>query len=90
MPSADMINLVQTLSLPIIYARLAFWFIRYQYVQNAKERKQYIDRDEANDRLAFELAERSNDTMNKLAKAVDLNTKAVEQMVSLLRTNCGR
>ena len=90
MPSADMINLVQTLSEPIIYARLAFWFIRYQYVQNAKERKQYIDRDEANDRLAFELAERSNDTMNKLAKAVDLNTKAVEQMVSLLRTNCGR
>ena len=27
---------------------------------------------------------------NKLATAVDLNTKAVEQMVSLLRTNGGR
>ena len=28
--------------------------------------------------------------INKLATAVDLNTKAVEQMVSLLRTNGGR
>ena len=28
--------------------------------------------------------------MNKLATAVDLNTKAVEQIVSLLRTNGGR
>ena len=90
MPSADMNNLVQTLCVTTNYARLAFWFIRYQYDQNAKERKQYIDRDEANDRRAFELAERSNEAMNKLATAVDLNTKAVEQMVSLLRTNGGR
>ena len=53
MTSADIINLVQTLGAPMIFAGLAFWFIRYQYDQNAKERKQYIDRDEANDRRAF-------------------------------------
>ena len=88
--SADVIELVQTLGAPMIFAGLAFWFIRYQYDQNAKVRKQYIDRDEANDRRAFELAKRSNDAMNKLAIAVDLNTKAVEQIVGLLRTNGGR
>ena len=90
MTSADIINLVQTLGAPMIFAGLAFWFIRYQYDKNAKERKQYIDRDEANDRRAFELAERSNEAMNKLATTVELNTKAMEQMVSLLRTNGGR
>ena len=88
--SADIIELVQTLGAPMIFAGLAFWFIRYQYDQNAKERKQYIDRDEANDRRAFELAERSNEAMNKLSTAVELNTKAVEQMINLIRTNGAR
>ena len=55
-----------------------FWFIRYQFDQNAKEREQYIERDQANDKRAFELAERSNEAINRLSTAVDLNTKAVE------------
>jgi len=78
MPSADMNNLVQTLSVTTNYARLAFWFIRYQYFQNAKERKQYINRDQANDKRAFELTGRSNEAINRLSTAVDLNTKAVK------------
>ena len=36
-----------------------------------------IERDEANDKRAFALAERSNEAMNKLAASVDLNTKPV-------------
>ena len=69
-----------------------FWFIRYQFDQNAKEREQYIERDEANDRRAFELAENCNQAMSKLAVAVEANTKAIEEngkavaeMVNLLR-----
>jgi hypothetical protein len=84
MPSAETIILVQTLSVPIIYAELAFWFIRYQFDQNSKERKQCIKRDQANDKRAFELAGRSNEAINRLSTAVDLNTKAVEQMINQL------
>ena len=84
MSTADLIELVRSLGAPIIFAGLAFWFIRYQYDQSAKERIGYIQRDEANDKRAFALAERSNEAMNKLASAVDMNTKAVEQLVNLL------
>ena len=90
MTTADIISLVQTLGAPMITALACLWFIKYITDQNAKEREKFLERDEANDRLAFELAERSKEAMNKLATAVDLNTKAVEQMVSLLRTNGGR
>ena len=73
-----------SLGVSFIFAGLAFWFIRYQYDQSAKERIGFLERDEANDRRAFALAERSNEAMNKLSTAVDLNTKSVEQLVSLL------
>ena len=63
----------------MIFAGLAFWFIRYQYDQNAKERTAYIERDEANDKRAFELAHNCNEAMSKLAQAVEMNTKAIEQ-----------
>ena len=76
----------------MIFAGLAFWFIRYQYDQNAKEWTAYIERDEANDKRAFELARICNEDMSKLAHAVEMNTKAIEQngravteMVNLLR-----
>ena len=63
----------------MIFAGLAFWFIRYQYDQNAKERTAYIERDEANDKRSFELAHNCNEAMSKLAQAVEMNTKAIEQ-----------
>ena len=76
----------------MIFAGLAFWFIRYQNDQNAKEREKFLERDESNDRRAFELAENCNQAMSKLALAVDANTKAIEEngkavaeMVNLLR-----
>jgi len=68
----------------MVTALTCLWFIRYQYDQNSKERTAYIERDEANDKRAFELAERLNEAMNKLSTAVDLNTKAVEKIVNLL------
>ena len=57
------------------------------------ERDKFFQRDEANDRGAFELAEKSNEAINKLSQAVVMNTKAIEEngkavaeMVNLLRT----
>ena len=56
------------------------------------EREKFLQRDEANDRRAFELGEKSNEAMNKLSQAVEMNTKAIEEsgkavveMVNLLR-----
>ena len=43
------------------------------------EREKFFQRDEANDRRAFELAEKSNEAMNKLSQAVEINTKAIEE-----------
>ena len=51
-----------------------------------------FQRDEANDRRASKLAEKSNEAMNKLSQDVVMNTKAIEEngkvvaeMVNLLR-----
>ena len=56
------------------------------------EREKFLQRDEANDGRAFELAEKSNEAMNKLSQAVEMNTKALEEsskavaeMINLLR-----
>ena len=43
------------------------------------EWEKFFQRDEANDRRAFELAEKSNEAMNKLSQAVEMNTKAIEE-----------
>ena len=58
-----------------------------------QEREKFPQRDEANDRRAFELAEKSNEAMNKLSQAVEMNTKAIKEngkafaeMVNLSRT----
>ena len=92
MTTADIISLVQTLGAPMITALPCLWFIKYITDQNAKEREKFLERDEANDRRAFELAENCNQAMSKLAQAVEANTKAIEEngkavaeMVNLLR-----
>ena len=89
-PEQTYLNWFKHLGGPHDISGLAFWFIRYQYDQNAKEGTAYIERDEANDKRAFALAEKSNGAINKLFTAVDLNTKAVAEMVNLLRTNVQR
>ena len=92
MTSADIISLVQTLGAPMITALACLWFFKYITDQNAKEREKFLERDESNDRRAFELAESCNQAMAKLARAVDANIKvigengkAVAEMVNLLR-----
>ena len=77
MTTADIISLVQTLGAPMITALACLWFIKYITDQNAKEREKFLERDEANDRRAFELAENCNQAMSKLAQAVEANTKAI-------------
>ena len=44
------------------------------------ERDKFFQQDEANDRRAFELAEKSNDAMNKLSQAMEMNTKATKEI----------
>ena len=71
---------------------MRLWFIHYIYDASAKEWGKFFQRDEANDRRAFKLAEKSNEAMNKLSQTVVVNTKAIEngkavaEMVNLLRT----
>ena len=92
MTTADIISLVQTLGAPMITALACLWFIKYITDQNAKEREKFLERDEASDRRAFELAEYCNQAMSKLAQAVEANTRAIEEngkavaeMVNLLK-----
>ena len=58
---------------------MAVWFIRYIYDASAKEWEKFLQKDEANYRRAFKLAEKSNEAMNKLSQAVEMNTKAYEE-----------
>ena len=71
---------------------MRLWFIRYIYDASAKEWGKIFQRDEANDRRAFKLVEKSNEARNNLSKAVVMNTKAIEEngkavaeMVNLFR-----
>ena len=71
---------------------MRLWFIRYIYDQNAKEREKFLQRDEDNDKRAFELAQNCNEAMSILAHGDEMNNKAIEQngravteIVNLLR-----
>ena len=61
-----------------------FKMIRLKIDQNAAERAEYNERDAANDKRAFELAERSYEAMSKLSEAVAQNTRAIEHLVNHL------
>ena len=77
--TADIIDLVQNLGTPMVTVLSCLWFIRYIYDQNAKEREKFLQRDEANNKRAFELSQNCNEAMSKLAHAVEMDTKAIEQ-----------
>ena len=81
MTTADIISLVQTLGAPMITALACLWFIKYITDQNAKEREKFLERDEANDRRAFELAENCNQAMSKLAQAVEATLRRLKKTV---------
>ena len=53
--------------------------VTYIYDASAKEWGKFFQRDEANDRRAFKLAEKNNEAMNKLSLAVKMNTKEIEE-----------
>ena len=93
MNASEIIDLVQNLGAPVVYSLLALWFIKFQFVKaedaaqrGREERQRIIDdftqRDAENDKRAFDLAEKSNDAINKMAANLDANTKSMDALVA--------
>ena len=55
-----------------------------------EERQRIIEdftaRDAENDRRAFDLAEKSNDAINKMAANLEANTKSMDSLIALVTT----
>ena len=97
MNAKDIIDLVQNLGAPVVYSLLALWFIKFQFVKaedaatrGREDSQRIIDdftkRDSENDKRAFELAEKSNDAINKMGAALEANTKSMDNLVALVTT----
>ena len=97
MNSQAIIDVIQNLGAPVVYSLLALWFIKFQFVKaeeaatrGREERQRIIDdftsRDAENDKRAFELAEKSNDAINKMGAALEANTKSMDNLVALITT----
>ena len=95
MNSQAIIDVIQNLGAPVVYSLLALWFIKFQFVKaedaatrGREERQRIIDdftkRDAENDKRAFELAEKSNDAINKMAANLEANTKSMDNLVALV------
>ena len=95
MNPSEIIDIIQNLGAPVVYSLLALWFIKFQFVKAEEgaqrwreERQRIIDdftaRDAANDKRAFDLAEKSNDAINKMGAALEANTKSMDSLVSLI------
>ena len=95
MNSKEVIDIIQNLGAPVVYSLLALWFIKFQFVKaeeaaerGRQERQRIIDdftkRDADNDKRAFDLAEKSNDAINKMAANLEANTKSMDSLVSLI------
>tara|TARA_Y100000296_G_C5144768_1_gene243069 strand:- start:48 stop:341 length:294 start_codon:yes stop_codon:yes gene_type:complete len=96
MTSNDIINLVQNLGAPVVYSLLALWFIKFQFVKaeeaavrGREERQKIIDdftrRDSENDKRAFDLAQQSNDAINKMASSLEANTKSMDNLIASIK-----
>ena len=97
MNSQAIIDVIQNLGAPVVYSLLALWFIKFQFVKaeeaatrGREERQRIIDdftsRDAENDKRAFDLAEKSNDAINKMGAALEANTKSMDNLVALVTT----
>ena len=95
MNTKEGIDIIQNLGAPVVYSLLALWFIKFQFVKaeeaaerGRQERQRIIDdftkRDADNDKRAFDLAEKSNDAINKMAANLEANTKSMDSLVSLI------
>ena len=58
---------------------MRLWFIRYIYDASAKKLGNFFQWDEAKDRRAFKLAEKSKETISNLSQAMEMKTKAIEE-----------
>ena len=92
MNSVEIIEMIKNLGAPVVYSLLALWFIKFQFVKadegaqrGREERQRIIDdftaRDAENDKRAFDLAEKSNDAINKMASALQANTKSMDALM---------
>ena len=97
MQTKEIIDLVQNLGAPVVYSLLALWFIKFQFVKaeeaavrGREERQIIIDdftqRDSDNDKRVFELAQQSNDAINKMAANLEANTKSMDNLISSITT----
>ena len=95
MQTQDLIDIVQTLGAPVVYSLLALWFIKFLFVKaeeaanrGREERQRLIDdftkRDAENDKRAFELAQHSNEAMNRMASSLEANTKSMDNLIAAL------
>jgi hypothetical protein len=95
MQTQDLIDIVQNLGAPVVYSLLALWFIKFQFVKaedaanrGREERQRLIDdftrRDAENDKRAFELAQQSNEAMNRMASSLEANTKSMDNLIAAL------
>ena len=95
MQTQDLINIIQNLGAPVVYSLLALWFIKFQFVKaedaanrGREERQRIIDdftkRDAENDKRAFELAQQSNEAMNRMASSLEANTKSMDNLIAAL------
>ena len=91
MQTQDLIDIIQNLGAPVVYSLLALWFIKFQFVKaeeaaqrGREERQRLIDdftrRDAENDKRAIELAQHSNEAMNRMASSLEANTKSMDNL----------
>ena len=96
MQTQDLIDIVQNLGAPVVYSLLALWFIKFQFVKaedaanrGREERQRLIDdftkRDAENDKRAFDLAQQSNDAINKMASSLEANTKSMDNLIASIK-----
>ncbi len=91
----DIIDLVQNSGASVVYSLLPLWFIKFQFVKaedaatrGREERQKIIDdftkRDSENDKRVFDLAQSSNDAINKMAANLEANTKSMDNLIALV------
>ena len=93
MNSQEVIDIIQNLGAPVVYSLLALWFIKFQFMKaeeaaerGREERQRIIDdftkRDSDNDKRSFELAQQSNDAINKISASLEANTKSMDNLLN--------
>jgi len=93
MNSQEVIDIIQNLGAPVVYSLLALWFIKFQFVKaeeaaerGREERQRIIDdftkREADNDKRVFDLAQQSNDAINKISASLEANTKSMDNLLN--------